>query len=211
MGRQSVSWCRRGKAGEDCLGRDDHGQGFGRHCPETEAMRVRGAGRRGRPLCQVQPYRKRWVGKVFGPAPVGFRFLGTKKGSGFTRPLDSRYGSPNGIRTRVSGVRGQYPRPLDDGTKRLAGGLGFEPRLADPESAVLPLDDPPTKCRESNGISLPSQGPNVFRRGGRPCCGNRRCVSRARTGGRDARRPTRSSSILFRPVRREENPIYFVR
>ena len=25
----------------------------------------------------------------------------------------------------------------------LAGGLGFEPRLAESESAVLPLDDPP--------------------------------------------------------------------
>jgi hypothetical protein len=26
----------------------------------------------------------------------------------------------------------------------MAGGLGFEPRLAESESAVLPLDDPPT-------------------------------------------------------------------
>ena len=26
---------------------------------------------------------------------------------------------------------------------KLAGGLGFEPRLAESESAVLPLDDPP--------------------------------------------------------------------
>ncbi len=26
--------------------------------------------------------------------------------------------SPNGIRTRVSGVRGRYPKPLDDGTPR---------------------------------------------------------------------------------------------
>lgn len=26
----------------------------------------------------------------------------------------------------------------------LAGGLGFEPRLTESESAVLPLDDPPT-------------------------------------------------------------------
>ena len=25
----------------------------------------------------------------------------------------------------------------------MAGGLGFEPRLVDPESTVLPLDDPP--------------------------------------------------------------------
>ncbi len=28
------------------------------------------------------------------------------------------FGSPNGNRTRVSGVRGQYPRPLDDGTTK---------------------------------------------------------------------------------------------
>jgi hypothetical protein len=27
--------------------------------------------------------------------------------------------------------------------KILAGGLGFEPRLAAPKTAVLPLDDPP--------------------------------------------------------------------
>ncbi len=27
--------------------------------------------------------------------------------------------------------------------KKMAGGLGFEPRLIDPESTVLPLDDPP--------------------------------------------------------------------
>jgi hypothetical protein len=26
---------------------------------------------------------------------------------------------------------------------QMAGGLGFEPRLAESESAVLPLDDPP--------------------------------------------------------------------
>jgi hypothetical protein len=31
----------------------------------------------------------------------------------------------------------------------LAGGLGFEPRLAESESAVLPLDDPPSAAGES--------------------------------------------------------------
>ena len=34
----------------------------------------------------------------------------------------------------------------------VAGGLGFEPRLAESESAVLPLDDPPTKHLESGGF-----------------------------------------------------------
>ena len=33
----------------------------------------------------------------------------------------------------------------------VAGGLGFEPRLAESESAVLPLDDPPTNQLESLG------------------------------------------------------------
>ena len=30
-------------------------------------------------------------------------------------------GSPNGVRTRVFGVRGRYPRPLDDGTTQSNG------------------------------------------------------------------------------------------
>ena len=66
-----------------------------------------------------------------------------KKGSAFVTANPSIFaGSPNGNRTRVSGVRGRYPRPLDDGTD-LAGGRGFEPRFAGPEPAVLPLNDPP--------------------------------------------------------------------
>src|SRR5262249_18841768 len=36
----------------------------------------------------------------------------------------------------------------------VAGGQGFEPRLADPESAVLPLDDPPP-----SSSMLPDGGP----------------------------------------------------
>src|SRR5690606_23548027 len=42
-------------------------------------------------------------------------------------------------------------RPVKDGARRrsksreVAGGLGFEPRLAESESAVLPLDDPPKR------------------------------------------------------------------
>ena len=52
------------------------------------------------------------------------------------------HGSPNGTRTRVTGVRGRRPRPLDDGTI-VAGGQGFEPWFAGPEPAVLPLNDPP--------------------------------------------------------------------
>ncbi len=38
----------------------------------------------------------------------------------------------------------------------MAGGLGFEPRLTESESAVLPLDDPPItgETRLSSPISL---------------------------------------------------------
>src|SRR3979411_140082 len=64
----------------------------------------------------------------------------------------NRTGGPNGIRTRVSALRGPCPGPLDDGAGRtrqqltrnlLAGGGGFEPPLRGPEPRVLPLDDPP--------------------------------------------------------------------
>ena len=78
----------------------------------------------------------------------------------------SLFGDPNGTRTRVSGVRGQRPRPLDDGTiywfiadsylfvinlvfgfvcqlYLLAGERGFEPLKAEPESAVIPLHHSP--------------------------------------------------------------------
>jgi hypothetical protein len=34
-------------------------------------------------------------------------------------PEFGNYGSPNGTRTRVFGVRGRYPRPLDDGTPKM--------------------------------------------------------------------------------------------
>lgn len=61
-------------------------------------------------------------------------------------------GSPKGIRTPVPGLRTRCPGPLDDGTAKnlnLAGERGFEPRSADPESAVLPLDDSPMRgCRK---------------------------------------------------------------
>ena len=49
-----------------------------------------------------------------------------KKGLWIT-PEPLLYGDPNGTRTRVIGVRGRRPRPLDDGTNILAGEPGFEP------------------------------------------------------------------------------------
>ena len=49
--------------------------------------------------------------------------------------------SPSGIRTRVTGVRGRHPRPLDDGAAKLPG-MELNHRHADSESAVLPLNYP---------------------------------------------------------------------
>ena len=53
----------------------------------------------------------------------------------------------------VFGLPPSMPRPSSpirdllnsQGFEKLAGGLGFEPRLAESESAVLPLDDPPAE------------------------------------------------------------------
>ena len=56
--------------------------------------------------------------------------------------------SPKGNRTPVYGVRGRCPRPLDDGTIKMAEGPGFEPGLTESESVVLPLNDPPAAVRE---------------------------------------------------------------
>src|SRR5215218_2433461 len=45
----------------------------------------------------------------------------------------------------------------------LAGGLGFEPRLAESESAVLPLDDPPpVSCGSAAEAAWPRRGPHSF-------------------------------------------------
>ena len=40
-------------------------------------------------------------------------------------------------------VSKEFRRHISKRRKRMAGGTGFEPVLAESESAVLPLDDPP--------------------------------------------------------------------
>ena len=63
-----------------------------------------------------------------------------------------------GIRTPVTDVRGQRPRPLDECAiskpleAAFAGKQGFEPRYSDPESDVLPLDDFPIFTK--SGLNL---------------------------------------------------------
>lgn len=53
--------------------------------------------------------------------------------------IRDNHGSPKGSRTPVSALRGRRPRPLDDGTIKMAAEQGFEPWRTDPESVVLPL------------------------------------------------------------------------
>ena len=43
------------------------------------------------------------------------------------------------------------PDGQPSGLCKVAGGLGFEPRLAESESAVLPLDDPPIRVPRAPG------------------------------------------------------------
>ncbi len=63
--------------------------------------------------------------------PVGYRFTGQatlgRLLTGETAAA-SRVGGPNGIRTRVSALRGPCPRPLDDGAAdyRATKWLGVE-------------------------------------------------------------------------------------
>jgi hypothetical protein len=55
--------------------------------------------------------------------------------------------------------------------KTLAGGLGFEPRQAESESAVLPLDDPPSRWarrRRAAPIRLPLFSNAILAAQGRP-------------------------------------------
>ena len=69
----------------------------------------------------------------------------------------------------------------------VAGGLGFEPRLAESESAVLPLDDPPSAGLDRRGIGAPSDTITRYHTGA-PLC---------RVPGATFRQP---SARLCRPV-----------
>ena len=108
-------------------------------------------------------------------------------------------GRPQAFRGAIGGRRGGWPDPRRQrapGSVRrqrpgvLAGGLGFEPRLTESESAVLPLDDPPRSERPSgdgrwetgiDGISL-SGDPALAMASGAPTA-SRRPISASRTAG----------------------------
>ena len=66
-------------------------------------------------------------------------------------------GSPDGIRIRVSTLRGSHPGPLDDGA--LARGEGLEPSITGPEPVVLPITPPPIEWRPDLILAL---GPGML-------------------------------------------------
>ena len=45
---------------------------------------------------------------------------------------------------KMSGCRKELQKNANDSDALVAGGRGFEPRLTESESVVLPLDDPPS-------------------------------------------------------------------
>ena len=55
-------------------------------------------------------------------------------------------------------MKGQCPGPLDDGDAFLAGPLGVEPRLAESESAVLPVE------RQPNNFFIENRSGNFYAR-----------------------------------------------
>ena len=92
----------------------------GSPCPAKAVQRAK---RLDTPWPVVGGLSRSGIHKTQGPAP--------KQGLVF-------YGTPKGIRTPVTAVRGRCPRPLDHGGK-MAAELGFEPRRNGSEPFVLPL------------------------------------------------------------------------
>jgi hypothetical protein len=79
------------------------------------------------------------VGKLFERGSVHFDARGK---------FAPRGRAPDHDDTRVAHQQPLISAMAKEKRKEVAGGLGFEPRLAESESAVLPLDDPPPglKC-----------------------------------------------------------------
>src|SRR5439155_13682109 len=112
----------------------------------------------------------------------------------YRKPSD--LGGPNGIRTRVSTLRGSHPWPLDDGT---AGAPGFEPGLPEPESGALPGYATPQRTAMLLAVETP--GKDFSFRGAR---GQQRSAGAARCARAPAARSTRTRaerSGFLRPPR----------
>ncbi len=90
-------------------------------------------------------------------------------------------------RTKVLIQVPQCKRPAHAGLSHLAGGLGFEPRLAESESAVLPLDDPPNSVgRGSPRLSASRTACRAGPCGDRPSCARPHAHRGSRTPPRAA-------------------------
>lgn len=94
--------------------------------------------------------------------------------------------------TRFSASDREKRKTLRDGRVGLAGGPGFEPGLAESESAVLPLDDPPGDRDVGARASAWSTGAACGPCAGRPSC----APPRGRRGSRS--RPCAAASSATR-------------
>ena len=162
--------CQR-RSGESTLG---HTQ----RKPMYAAQTIRGKAHRGQPRVAHSENRclPPEVGVRYVTAPTGFepalpasstarrpRQMAMRAKRRNPHPKGARVsirGSPDRIRTGVTGLRGRRPRPLDDGATdlhpdgcRLARGEGLEPSITGPEPVVLPITPPPNAPtnQKSNG------------------------------------------------------------
>src|SRR5437868_6523138 len=86
--------------------------------------------RRGRGKVQTKPL------GVISPKPSSLESSERERNLPTDRPTDQRCSARRSTKNKKFQV---------------AGGLGFEPRLAESESAVLPLDDPPSDAPLESG------------------------------------------------------------
>lgn len=89
-----------------------------------------------------------------GQKPVVARQIDEGRGGAGWR-VPRRRGTPNGIRTRVSALKGQYPRPLDDG-----GTIRTGPTIRIPRASALPC----YHCPASLSTWTPERPPGGLRR-----------------------------------------------
>ena len=71
-------------------------------------------------------------------------------------------GDPYGTRTRVSAVKGQRPRPLDEGTNRVNGGLDTKPLAPGQPIFIIFLRRPDQADVIKRHFNLVIPGPSVL-------------------------------------------------
>jgi hypothetical protein len=99
--------------------------------------------------------------------------------------------------------KGRFRAALEDKSQlnQLAGGLGFEPRLAESESAVLPLDDPPSVGLDRRDRSACGDTITRYHTGAPLCRGRARLYGSRRHGCRRRARSARLALLKARAGR----------